>query len=323
MAKRSRSSSKGDLVQTALPGSLGEALDEVGLQPLGHRIIVGEQTKRHSSNSSDWAFPAIQFFRFTLPRAPDGNWEHHSIAAHEVACQALAMLGQATVIDGGAEPVTDPVLPALLPRWDDIATAVVWAASQSRLLRYRRRGKRELGKISSTMPKANIRSRYGCPPAYLAAEVFPAFHSLGLISDSSWTVAAETILWRDDPFEAGMNFAKDRRFTEALHNALTSVPDEIAAKITDIAAMPATEAADLMEFAGRYADHTATKDQAFSFLQDQSHRLVSELFARRWRLGDGWLSAVECKSALFFELDPLSIQMSVEFCRRFNPPKSR
>ncbi len=54
--------------------------------------------------------------------------------------------------------------------------------------------------------------------------------SLGLISDRSWTAAAETILWRDDPYQAGMNFAKDKRFVEALDVALTSVPEEIAAK---------------------------------------------------------------------------------------------
>ncbi len=134
MAKRSRSSSQGEKAQTALPGSLGEALDEIGFQPLGRRIMVGKQTARHPRTSIDWAVPVIEFFRFTLPRAPNGNWEHLFIAAHEVACQALAMLGQATVIDGGAKPVSDPALPAILPRWDDVATAVVWAAGQSGLL---------------------------------------------------------------------------------------------------------------------------------------------------------------------------------------------
>ncbi len=323
MATRSRSSSKGKPVQTALPGSLGEALDEIGFRPLGHRIIVGKQPASLPVPPKDWAVHAIELFKFTLPRASHGNWEHHSIVAHQVACQALAMLGQATVIEGGAKPASDPQLPAVLPRWDDIATAVVWAASQSGLLRYRRRGKTGLTKGTSSLPKANIRSRYRCPPAYLAAEAFPAFHTLGLISDSSWTAVAETILWRDDPFEASMNFAKNRRFTKALHVALTSVPDEIAAKIKDILALPANEVDGLVEFARHYAHYSATKDEALSFLQDQSHRLVSELFARRWRLGDGWLSAKKSERALFFELDPLSIQMSVEFCRRFNPVTSR
>jgi pellino protein len=323
MAKRSRSSSKGNLVQTALPGSLGEALDEIGFRPLGHRIIVGKQPASSPVLSKDWAVHAIELFKFTLPRASHGNWEHHSIAAHQVACQALVKLGQATVTDGGAKPASAPQLPAVLPRWDDIATAVVWAASQSGLLRYRRRGEMGLTKGTSSLPKANIRSRYGCPPAYLAAEAFPAFHTLGLISDSSWTAVAETILWRDDPFEAGMNFADDKRFADALDRALASVPEEITAKIRDILALPANEVDGLVEFARQYSHYSATADEVLSFLQDQSHRLVSELFARRWRLGDGWLSAEECERALFFELDPLSIQMSVEFCRRFNPPTSR
>ncbi len=323
MAKRSRSSSKGNLVQTALPGSLGEALDEIGFRPLGHRIIVGKQPASLPVLSKDWAVHAIELFKFTLPRASHGNWEHHSIAAHQVACQALVKLGQATVIDDGAKPASAPQLPAVLPRWDDIATAVVWVASQSGLLRYRRRGETGLTKGTSSLPKANIRSRYGCPPAYLAAEAFPAFHTLGLISDSSWTAVAETILWRDDPFEAGMNFADDKRLADALDRALASVPEEIAAKIRDILALPANEVDGLVEFARQYSHYSATADEALSFLQDQSHRLVSELFARRWRLGDGWLSGEECERALFFELDPLSIQMSVEFCRRFNPPTSR
>ncbi|ANM11369.1 MULTISPECIES: hypothetical protein [unclassified Rhizobium] len=316
MAKRSRSPAEGEKVQTALPGSLGEALDEIGFQPLGRRIIVGkqtEQTERHPRTSTDWSVPAIEFFRFTLPRAPNGDWEHLSIAAHEVACQAMATLGQAIVVDGGAQPVSDPALPAKLPRWDDIATAVVWAASQSGLLRYRRRGRTGLGKRSSGFPRANIRAGYGCPQADLGAEAFPAFESLGLISDRSWTAAAETILWRDNPYEAGMNFTRDKRYVEALYAAISRMPEDIATKIKDIAEMPTNEAAGLVDFAKRYAHRDATRHEALVFLQDRSRRLLSDLFAKRWRMGDGWLSFEESKHALLLELDPLSIQMSMEF----------
>lgn len=315
MAKRSRSSAEGEKVQTALPGSLGEALDEIGFQPLGRRIIIGKLTERHPRTSTDWAIPAIEFFQFTLPRATNGDWEHLSIAAHEVACQAMAMLGQARVVDGGAQPVSDPALPAILPRWDDITTVVVWEAGQSGLLRYRRRGRTGLGKRSSGLPRANIRAAYGCPPAYLGAEAFPVFQSLGLISDRSWTAAAETILWRDSPYEAGMNFTKDKRFIEALYAAISCMPEDITAKIKDIAEMPANETAGLVDFAKRYAHRDATRDEAMVFLQDRSRRLLSDLFAKRWRMGDGWLSLEESKRALFLELDPLSIQMSVEFAR--------
>ncbi|MBY5539217.1 hypothetical protein HFO60_03995 [Rhizobium leguminosarum] len=319
MAKRSGSSSEGKKAQTALPGSLGESLDEIGFQPLGRRITVGKQTARRPRTSTDWAVPVIEFFSVTLPRAPNGNWEHLSIAAHEVACQALAMLGQATVIDGGAKPVSDPVLPAILPRWDDVATAVVWAAGQSGLLRYRRRGRTGLGKGSSRLPRANIRAGYGCPPAYLGVEAVPAVQSLGLISDLGWTAAAETILWRDDPYEAGMNFAKDNRFIEALYAAISCMPKEIAMKIKDIAVMPGNEAAGLVDFARRYTHQDATRQEALLFLQDRSRRLLSDLFAKRWRLGDGWLSAEESRRALFLELDPLSIQMSMDFGRIVAP----
>lgn len=110
-----------------------------------------------------------------------------------------------------------------------------------------------------------------------------------------------------------MNFAKDKRFSEALDATISSMPEEIAAKITDIAEMSANEAAGLVDFARRYAHHDATRYEALIFLQDRSRRLLSELFAKRWRLGDGWLSLEESKRALFLELDPLSIQMSMEF----------
>ncbi|MDL2405183.1 hypothetical protein PY650_05845 [Rhizobium calliandrae] len=116
-----------------------------------------------------------------------------------------------------------------------------------------------------------------------------------------------------------MNFAKDRRFIEALEVALTSVPEDVAAKIRDIAAMPATDVAEIVEFVERHAPFHTTKDEVLVYLQDRSRRLLCELFAKRWRLGDGWLSAGECKRALFLELDPLSIQMSLEFAKVFVP----
>ncbi|UIK09743.1 hypothetical protein LZK80_17360 [Rhizobium leguminosarum] len=130
-------------------------------------------------------------------------------------------------------------------------------------------GERVSEKGSSRLPRANIRAGYGCPPAYLGVEAFPALQSLGLISDLGWTAAAETILWRDDPYEAGMNFAKDNRFIEALDVAQTSVPEEIAAEIRDIAAMPASEAAGLVDFARRYAHHDATKHEALVFCKTE------------------------------------------------------
>ncbi|MBX4962143.1 hypothetical protein [Rhizobium binae] len=119
-----------------------------------------------------------------------------------------------------------------------------------------------------------------------------------------------------------MNFWEDKRFIEALEFALKSIPEEIVTKINDIAAMPASEVMELVDFAKQYAHLDVTKDEALVFLQDASRRLLSHLFAKRWRLYDGWLSAEECKRSLFLELDPLSIQMSMEFGRRFVPPRS-
>lgn len=320
MSKPPRSPSRGNRPKVSLPGSMGEPLDEVDFHPIGRRIAVGQ--KRILKNplvSTDWVGPAIEFFLSILPRTPTGNWEHLHIAAYQLACQALEALGHAIVVDGGAIPVSMPILPAVLPRWDDIATAVVWAASQSRLLRYRKLWETGSAKGPTGRRRPNIRPGYGCPPAFLAGKAFSAFQALGLILDCRWTPAAETILWRDSPYEAGMNFAKDHRFIEALDAALTSLSEDVAAKIKDIATMPTIEAAELGEFAERYASRHTTKDEALSFLQECSRRLLSELFAKRWRLRDGWLSADECKRTLFLQLDPLAIAMRGEFAARYLP----
>lgn len=323
MSKPPRSSSKGNRPPASLPGSVGEALDEVEFQPIGRQIAAGQKKiPKNPLGSTDWAGPAIEFLQFTLPRTPTGNWEHLYIAAYEVACQALEALGHAVVVDGGAIPVSMPILPAVLPRWDDLATTVVCAASQSRLLQYRKlweTGSAKGPKGPKGRRRPNIRAGYGCPPAFLAGKAFSVFQALGLILDCRWTPAAETILWRDSPYEAGMNFAKDHRFIEALDAALTSLPEDIAATIKDIATMPTLEAAGLGEFAEQYASLHTTKDEALSFFQERSRRLLGELFAKRWRLRDGWLSVDECKRTLFLQLDPLAIAMRGEFAARYLP----
>lgn len=138
--------------KTASPGSLGEVLDNAGFTPLGRRIVVGGpklgDEKRRSTtvpqleasggrlerqSAPTWTAPVIVFLADNLPGDPSVAWDHLFITAYEVGCEALAALGQATQILGGAIPLADPEIPDFLPRWDDVATAVVWVAAQSNL----------------------------------------------------------------------------------------------------------------------------------------------------------------------------------------------
>jgi len=112
-----------------------------------------------------------------------------------------------------------------------------------------------------------------------------------------------------------MNFKTDKRFLKALDAAISTMPEDIEAEIKEIAEMPSNEASGLVDFAKRYAHHDATRHEAVIFLQERGQRLLSRLFTKRWRLDDGWLSEKEGRLALFLELDPLAIQMSMEFAR--------
>lgn len=74
-----------------------------------------------------WAGAAVAFLRAHLPRGPDG-WDPAFISAQQMGTAALAALGQAREVDGGAAPVDDPRLPSVLPRWDDICVCCVGLA---------------------------------------------------------------------------------------------------------------------------------------------------------------------------------------------------
>lgn len=229
--------------KTASPGSLGEVLDNAGFTPLGRRISVGGpkrgDEKRRSTtvpqletsegrlerpSAPTWTASVVEFLADNLPGDPSVAWDHLFITAYEVGCEALAALGQATTIIGGATPIAEPEIPEVLPRWDDVATAVVWVAGQSNLLGYRHFA----GSRGQPNPRGrfrpNIRASHGCGPAYLAPEAFDAFRSLGLVIDGRWTEAAETILWRDDPPEWDIDFTGDERFIRACSSAVESIP---------------------------------------------------------------------------------------------------
>ncbi|MDX1039161.1 hypothetical protein GOL69_18050 [Sinorhizobium medicae] len=308
-------------------------LDNAGFAPLGRRIKVGgpkrddenrqsiaaSQVRLERSKAPIWTGPIIEFLADNLPGEPSVAWDHLFITAYEAGCEALAALGQATKIWGGATPLADPELPGVLPRWDDVATAVIWVAAQSNLLGYRHfagsRGQPSpLGRF-----RPNIRASNGCGPAYLAPEAFDAFRSLGLVIDGRWTEAAETILWRDDPPEWGMDFTRDDRFLAACSSALEDVPADIAAEIETIALVTDDEISERYALEVQYRPEPRTKGEIRVLLENLHRDDLDALFCRRWRLQDGWLPPDEIKRSLRLPYDPLATEMRRAFALRYLP----
>lgn len=302
-----------------MPGSLGAGLDEIGFEPLGQRIVVGKGVVAKPTPLPDWVGPVVEFLAQSLPNAPDGGWSHLSISAYEVACEALIALGHAVEVLGGAKPVAQPKLPAILPRWDDVATAVVWLSAQSGDLGYRHFPGARSGSNPTGLLRPNIRAAFGSGPAYLEPWAFPVFQSLGLILGGRWTAQAETILWRDYPDEWGIDFTENRRVVEACEAAVANVPKDIAAEIRRMATFSEQDIKEWLEIPRPHASIPKTRDDALRSLRFWSCFGVDRVFSKRWRLGEGWLSVEESKRTLYFHFDPVALHMRREFARRYMP----
>lgn len=319
MAKRTRSSGIRRTTGKAMPGSLGEMLDQIGFQPLGRRIVVHRYEVPRVPHPSHWVGPVIEFLKLALPSARSGGWEHLDISAYEAACDGLVALGSAGDVDGGASPVSEPKLPVVFPRWDDIATVVVSLAGQAGLLEYRAFVSARDQTKATVVLRPNIRAANGSGPAYLASEAFPAFLSLGMVLDGRWTDIAETILWRDFPDAWGIDFTEDHRFIAACNEALTSVPDDVAADIKRLATVSDEDINEWIELAERHAPTPKTREDALKSLYFWARFGLDRLFHKRWRLSDGWLSVDESKRALIIQHDPVAIHMRGEFMSRYMP----
>ena len=294
-------------------------LDEIGFQPLGRRIVVGQRIRSKEPSADVWLGSVLDFLSNNLPCIPEGGWGHLYIAAYEAACEALVALGHAVEIDGGAQSVAEPTLPSILPRWDDIATAVVCVASQNSLLEYRLfAGARDRPSPEGLL-KPNIRAAHGSGPAYLATEAIPVFQSLGLVLNGRWTQEAETVLWRDFPWEWGIDFTIDRRFVRASDVALAAIPEDVAAEIEKLATISEKDVMEWLEVAEWHAPTPKTWDDALKSLQIWSRLGLDRLFYKRWRLSDGWLSAEDSKRALLIQWDPVATNMRREFMARYMP----
>ncbi|MBY2994473.1 hypothetical protein ELI49_24335 [Rhizobium ruizarguesonis] len=319
-AKQTRSSRNRNTPRKPSPGSLGEMLDDAGFQPLGRRIKISERDVAKESPPPKWVGPVAEFLWSALPDPATGQWDHLFISAFESACQTLVALGEAAkALGGGIKASAHPALPATLPRWDDVATIVVSLAAQVNLLEYRHfTGARARPSPTGLRP-SNIRAARGCGPAYLAPEAFGVFESLDLVLGARWTEQAETILWRDAPDEWGIDFTEDRRFTIARDIALASVPDDVAERLEASAVITEESIVEWLEVAATHAPTTKTRDDALKSLRFWSRWNLNQLFFRRWRLHDGWLSGREAERTLLIEHDSLSLNMAGEFAARYLP----
>ncbi|MDI7864776.1 hypothetical protein MRS76_22875, partial [Rhizobiaceae bacterium n13] len=238
MAKRTTSAGRRTASKKPYAGSLGEVLDEAGFEPLGRRIKVPDRAVgTQPALPPKWFDPVVEFLWATLPDLAAGQWDHLYIDSLQSACQALVALGQAVLDGGGGIQVNpEPALPSILPRWDDVATVVVCLAAQVNLLEYRHfTGARDRPSPTG-LRRPNIRPDHGSGPAYLAPEAFQVFESLDLVLGARWTERAETIFWRDNPSEWGVDFTRDRRFILARDMALGSGLIDQSQKMT-VAAM--------------------------------------------------------------------------------------
>lgn len=292
----------------------------------------------------DWTIDVIDFLSLNLPPSVGGEgWDHMFTTAYEIGCEALVALGHAKEAERGAIARQTPQLPEILPRWDDVCVAVLWLAEQQGKLAYRlpdgsvppSRGDRIVIVGAPPPPEPNIAAAHGLGLAYATPEGLSILESLGLIAEDSWTKAAETVLWRDQPRAWGMDVTSDPRFSDAVEQACDTIPDDIRAEMrrlgtiteADVAAAVARSAAQHDEMRAKYGPKArigspATSERARNGLAFVRRSELDWLFFRRWRLADGWLTPEEATWALAIFHDRLAIAMRRAVIARLYPSSS-
>ncbi|MGO6808804.1 hypothetical protein ACCS61_14760 [Rhizobium ruizarguesonis] len=316
MAKRPKPSKPAG-AKKPVPGSLGEAIDDAGFQPLGRRIVVGRAVEQ-AKPQPKWVEPVIDFLSSAMPQDPGGNWEHYCISSLELGCEVLVRLGRATDILGyGAKPVEEPLSSEVSLRWDDVATVMISVAAQMSLLGFRPfPGTRN---SPTSLLKPNIRAAHGCGPAYLEPVAFDVFRTLGLILDGSWAEAAETVLWRECPEKWSIDITRDKRFLRAADLAVTTVPPDIAAEIGRVTTITEEDIDNWLGIPERHRNGPKSRKDAVKALEFWARSDLDDTFVRRWRLSHGWLPPEEAARGLWIKLDPLAANMSSAFAALYLP----
>lgn len=278
---------------------------------------------RDISVETRWLPQVVSFLTQNIPRGRASGWRHHHITAFEVGCQLLVTLGLARETAAGALPVDPPRRCATLPRWDDVATAVLFLADQNGLISCFS-GDVTIGPpaMREEIGWTRIEARGTCGGAFATAETHDVLKSLGLLDGNRWTVGAEAVLWRMGPEDWDFDLNSNARFTEACERACTDIPDDIRAQLDRIAFISASEmAAWEAEWAALPGEGPTARVKmlARDSLRNARRYGADCLFFHRWRFGDGWLSRQDARAALFIPYDRVAIEARKAVVRRLFP----
>ncbi|AHG46427.1 hypothetical protein RLEG12_25715 [Rhizobium leguminosarum bv. trifolii CB782] len=293
--------------------------------------------------TAGWAADVVDFLSRNIPRDDrEEGWNDMALTAYQIGCEALVALGQADETNWGAIPRKNARLPLELPRWDDLSVSVLRLAAQQKLLSYRRPDGsvplatghwliRQIG--APPPPPPNIAAANGLGPAFATPEALSVLQALGLLAEGRWTMIAETVFWRDWPEEWEMDFTSDPHFSDAVEQALATIPADIRTEmdklvtITDaqVAAEMQRSAAVAEEWRAKYGpkaeiiSSSDTPKRARTSLEFIVRHELDWLFFRRWRLADGWLASKEADKALGIFHDDLAIAMRCAVVKRLYP----
>jgi hypothetical protein len=146
-----------------------------------------------------------------------GELDHSHISAWQMSCEALELLGYATETTRGVLLHPTPVLPGILPRWDDACCVILSAAHQTSRIQLRH---------SWSLPNDET------GPGSADPETAELLGLLGLTLHGTWTEEAASVLWRTAPEEA--RTVAEGEFAAQAEQAVATVPDRIGAQIRSI-----------------------------------------------------------------------------------------
>ena len=164
----------------------------------------------------DRATAVAEYLVANTPGA-SGELDHSHISAWQMSCEALEALGYATETARGALLHPTPVLPAVLPRWDDMCCVVLSVAEQT-------------GRLKLRHLRSEPTDETG--PGTADPETKALLNLMGLASGGTWTDAATVVLWRKAPEEAPP--PGEEAFSAQVDRAVADIPDLIRAQIHTI-----------------------------------------------------------------------------------------